>query len=188
MTSPRVFLLDGASGAGKTSLSFLVSDMREDTEFVPRYTTRPRRADSDEREYLFLTPQEFDQHIEHDDFIEYKHYEFGMSYGLPRQLLQSVLDRGKHALAIINLGNVEAAIKSLPTAITILINVPHDTLRERLHQRSTHNDDQIEERLRNARLVDNLYGFYDHVVENSGDLHDAAVSVSELIAKYNEDD
>jgi guanylate kinase len=57
VTDPRAFLLDGASGAGKTSLGLAVARERHDTVLIQRYTTRPRRGDSDEQEYIFVDRQ-----------------------------------------------------------------------------------------------------------------------------------
>src|SRR5947207_573768 len=61
LKAPRVFFLDGASGTGKTTLALMVASHRTDVSLIPRYTTRPKRADSDEREYIFVSKEEFEK-------------------------------------------------------------------------------------------------------------------------------
>lgn len=70
---PRVFLLDGASGAGKTSLALAIASRRSDTTFVQRFTTRPRRSESDDEEYVFVNRETFDSLAEDGQFIEFRH-------------------------------------------------------------------------------------------------------------------
>jgi guanylate kinase len=181
VTDPRVFLLDGASGAGKTSLGLAVARARHDTVLIRRYTTRPRRVESDEQEYIFVDQAEFNRLAAAAAFIEYRHYEFGMSYGLPADTVQDALSHGKHALAIINLGNVVAAKTSLPRAVTILIDVSVSVIYRRLLGRGTHRPDQIAERLKNAAMVAEFRPFYDYIVDNSESLESAVMSINRII-------
>jgi ribose 1,5-bisphosphokinase len=178
---PRVFLLDGASGAGKTSLGLAVARARRDTVLILRYTTRPRRVESDEQEYIFVDQTEFDRQAAAGAFIEYRHYEFGMSYGLPADAVKDALGNGKHALAIINLGNVAVAKMSLPAAVTILIDVPVSVIRRRLLDRGIHRADQVAERLKNAAMVAELRPCYDYIVDNSGSLESAVMAIDKII-------
>ncbi len=182
---PRAFLLDGASGAGKTSLGLQVASERDDVVFIPRYTTRTRRADTDEREYIFVDQEEFDHLASSGAFLEYRHYDFGMSYGLPRDAIELILNKGMNALAIINLGNVIEAKKSMPSAVSILIDVPMDVLRDRLLKRGVHRPDQIAERLRNARTVASFRDKYDFTVANAESLESAVSAIEDIIDHRN---
>jgi phosphonate metabolism protein PhnN/1,5-bisphosphokinase (PRPP-forming) len=181
---PRIFLLDGASGAGKTSLGLQVASERSDALFIPRYTTRPKRADSDEEEYVFVDQREFDRLVAIGAFIEYRHYEFGMSYGLPSDTVQRALASGKNALAILNLGHSVQAKSSLPAAVTILIDVPIDVIHKRLLSRGTHRPDQVAERLKNAAAVEEFRASYDYTVENSASLESAVKAINMIIDRH----
>ena len=178
---PRVFLLDGASGAGKTSVGMAVARARRDTALILRYTTRPRRVESDEQEYIFVDRAEFDRLVAAGAFIEYRHYEFGMSYGLSADAVRNALSNGKHALAIINLGNVTAAKTSLPTAVTILIDAPLSVIHRRLLERGAHRADQVAERLKNAAMVAEFRPCYDYIVDNSESLESAVMAINQII-------
>ncbi len=118
-------MLDGPSAAGKTTLALAVARKAPNLVFVPRYTTRSRRAaHSDREEYVFVGADEFQDMIRRDDFIEHRAYEFGMSYGLPWKSINDVLDGGKNAICIVNLDRVQVLKSRLPEAIAISCTCP----------------------------------------------------------------
>src|ERR1700674_1226466 len=80
-----LFLLDGASCSGKSTLvDRLTGDHTLPIELVLRYSTRERRPDDQpHREYLFVSRDRFLTLAHAGGFIEYRDFQFGMSYGLP---------------------------------------------------------------------------------------------------------
>ena len=79
-----LFLLDGASCSGKSTLVDRLSNGAGAVDLVPRYSTRERRQDDQRRrEYIFVSPESFRARAEAGAFIEYRDFLFGMSYGLP---------------------------------------------------------------------------------------------------------
>ena len=184
-SKPPIFLLDGASCTGKTTLATRLSqrpDLR--LSLVPRYSTRkPRGGPGVEPEYIFVSSQEFRGLAMAGAFIEYRDFMFGMSYGLPWEQTISPVLRGERAIGIIDLGNVRHVKSVLPEAITILIEAGPDTLRRRLLARGYSRREEIEERLENARKVKFYEGFYDHVVPNDeGMLEQAEEQIAAIIA------
>lgn len=182
-----LFLLDGASCSGKTTLAHrLASNKDLHLKFVPRYCTRkPRKKESRKSEYIFLSSKEFYDLATSGGFIEYRDFKFGMSYGLPWKQAISPLLAGSNALGIISLGNVRHVKKVLPEAVTILVNASEDTIRKRLVVRGFNNNDQIEERVENARTVDSYKVFYDYVVDNEDSmLEKAESSIKQIIISH----
>jgi guanylate kinase len=163
-----LFLLDGASCSGKSTLvDRLAADATLPLELVLRYSTRQRRPDDQpRREYLFVSRERFLELARAGGFIEYRDFQFGMSYGLPWAEAFAPLLKGRHGLAIINLGNVRHVKALLPEAVTILVDAPLETIRQRLIARGVNTPEQIEERLTNAARVEMYRPFYDHVVRN----------------------
>jgi guanylate kinase len=171
-----LFLLDGASCSGKsTLLDRLTGDDTLPIDLVVRYSTRERRPDDQpRREYLFVSRDRFLTLARAGGFIEYRDFQFGMSYGLPWAEAFAPLLAGRHALGIINLGNVSHVKALLPEAVTILVDAPLATIRQRLIARGVNTPEQIEERLANAARVETYRPFYDHVVRNDdGTLREA---------------
>jgi len=179
-----LFLLDGASCSGKSTLVDRLTAGAGAVDLVPRYSTRERRQDDQRRrEYIFVSPDAFRARAESGAFIEYRDFLFGMSYGLPWAEAFAPLLEGRPALGVINLGNVEHVKKLVPEAVTILVDASLDTIRHRLVARGVNTSEQIEERLANAARVQDFRKFYDHVVTNEeGGLGAAEAKLRQLIA------
>ena len=161
-----LFLLDGASCSGKSTLvDRVTADETLPIDLIPRCSTRERRRD-DRREYLFVSREEFVEMARAGGFIEYRDFQFGMSYGLPWADAFAPLLAGRHGLAVINLGNVRHVKALLPEAVTILVDAPLTTIRQRLLNRGVNTPEQIDERLANAARVEAYRPFYDYVIRN----------------------
>jgi guanylate kinase len=180
----RLFLLDGASCSGKSTLVDRLTNGEGAVDLVPRYSTRERRQDDQRRrEYIFVSPDVFRTRAEAGAFIEYRDFLFGMSYGLPWAEAFTPLIEGRPALGVINLGNVEHVKALLPEAVTILVDASLDTIRHRLVARGVNTTEQIDERLTNAARVQDFRGFYDYVVRNEeGGLSEAEMTLRDVIA------
>ena len=179
-----LFLLDGASCSGKSTLVDRLTADPAFLELVPRYCTRERRTDDQRRrEYIFVGHDDFRARAAAGGFIEYRDFQFGMSYGLPwAEALTPPLE-GRAALSVINLGNVEHVKTLLPEAVTILVDASLETIRRRLVSRGVNNQEQIEERLGNAARVQEFRKFYDYVVTNEeGALTEAESFLRNLIS------
>ena len=179
-----LFLLDGASCSGKSTLvDRLTADPRA-LELVPRYCTRERRIDDERRrEYVFVSHDAFRERAAAGAFIEYRDFQFGMSYGLPWAEALMPLLEGRPALGVINLGNVEHVKALFPEAVCILVDASLDTIRRRLVARGVNTREQIDERLGNAARVQEFRKFYDFVVTNEeGGLTEAETYLRNLIA------
>ena len=178
-----LFLLDGASSSGKSTLVDRLTGDPTFLELVPRYCTRERRKDDQgRREYLFVPHETFRERAQAGAFIEYRDFQFGMSYGLPWAEAITPLLQGHAALGVINLGNVEYAKALLPEAVTVLVDASLETIRRRLVLRGVNTPEQIDERLGNAARVQEFRKFYDYVVTNEeGVLNEAEAFLRNLI-------
>lgn len=178
--------LDGASGTGKTTLAhMLTQDEDLNITLVPRFSTREPRPEITESEYVFVKRDEFERLAQNGELLEFRDFDFGMSYGISWQHLTEPLLQGKNALGIINLGSVRHIKKILPEALAILMYASSDTLRSRLVRRGLNNEAQIAERLESSKLAESYRPFYDHVVHNEeGDLQNAYDELKRVISEY----
>ena len=179
-----LFLLDGASCSGKSTLVDRLTSDPQFLELVPRYSTRERRLDDQRRrEYIFVSHESFRERATAGAFMEYHDFQFGMSYGLPWAEAFTPLLDGRAALGVINLGNVEYVKALVPEAVTILVDASLETIRRRLIARGLNTQEQIDERLSNAARVQNYRKFYDFVVTNEeGVLNEAEAFLRNLVA------
>jgi guanylate kinase/adenylate cyclase class IV len=160
--------LDGPSCSGKTTLARRVlADRDLRLQLIPRYCTRkPRPGERGASEYVFVSRDRFSRLAEAGAFIEYRDFQFGMSYGLPWKQAVSAVRAGSNAIGIMNLGSIRHVKRVFPEAVTILVTASEDTIRKRLLERGVNTTAQIEERIQNARLAPSYVPWYDYVVHN----------------------
>lgn len=163
----RLVVLDGPSSAGKSTItSLLFQEEGLGLEFVKRYTTRdPRPGDDVEGNYIFVNHEQFQTMEDRGEFIEVRHFQFGMSYGLRFADIDDVLDQGKNALAIISLGNVDLIREHYTDAIGVFVTAPLADIEARLRARGA-DENKVQERLENASKATQFEHRYDYVVVN----------------------
>ena len=164
-----LFLLDGASCVGKTTLAQKLRTHPDlSLAFAPRYCTRqPREGEHrGSSDYVFVTRQEFGSIAASGGFLEYRDFKFGMSYGLRWEEAVGPLLRQQDVVGIMDLGTIRHVNWVMPEAVTVLITASEDTIRARLERRGVHEETHIEERLDNARLAREYAPFYDHVLDH----------------------
>jgi predicted adenylyl cyclase CyaB len=182
-----LIFVDGASGTGKTTLAHMLTQDKDlNISLVPRFSTRaPRLQESTETEYVFVKRDEFERLAQSGELLEFRDFDFGMSYGLAWPHLVEAVLQGKNALGIINLGSVRHVEQVLPEALTILMYASSETLRSRLVRRGVNNEEQIAERLTSAKLADSYRPYYDCVINNEeGGLEKAYDELREVISKH----
>ena len=134
--------------------------------FCHRVTTRPRREAESDADYRFITAEEFQRLEKSNGLAAWRHFEFGMSYGLPREPVEAALQKNCSVLCLIDLGTIEEAKSCWPQAIGVLLYAPLEQLERRLKARHSHSQAQIRERLENAERVWEKRHLYDHVILN----------------------
>lgn len=181
----KLFVIDGPSGSGKsTILKALEREPAFELKHVKRLTTREMRpGDEAEDNYEFVTEEEFRRMTEAGEFLEWKDYLFGMSYGTPRKEVESLLDAGRNTIAIINLGSLPKVKEAVPDVVGIFITSRLEDLESRLRARGNHTEEQIAERLGNAAAASRYEPLYDYVVSNDdGRLHKCLDEVKRIVA------
>lgn len=171
-----IVLLDGASASGKSTIkNRLLADPAFDFHYVPRYTTRAQRADDAvSTDYIFMTPADFRQRELAGELLEWRHFLFGMSYGLGWPEIRLGMASGKNLLAVMNLGNVRDVKRQLPESVCVLVDAPLDQIERRLRARGLNTEEEIAERVGNARHAKAAAHEYDLVCANHDGAGDAA--------------
>ena len=175
-------VLSSPSGAGKTTLVNLLSE-QDNFEISISHTTRqPRPNETRDKDYYFVSDQEFKRLIKNEEFLEYAKV-FNNYYGTTRTPVIDKLNKGKNVLFDIDWqGADQIKNKNLDfKLITFFILPPSkEILFERLSNRDMKDKLIVEERMKQFER-DMLHWInYDYVVINE-ELEECYLKIYNLI-------
>jgi guanylate kinase len=167
MRPAPVIVVTGPSGAGKGTLIAELLRRLPRLEHSISATTRERRpGEQDGREYWFLTPEEFERHVQARDFVEHVTFVSGSRYGTLRSELERIGRTGRVCVLELETMGALWVKRTVPDAYTIFISAPVAELERRLRERATETHAEIGERLRLAHEQLEQAGEFDYVVVN----------------------
>ncbi|MBO9153190.1 guanylate kinase [Chitinophaga sp. GCM10012297] len=169
MSSHKIIIITAPSGAGKTTIvKRLLREMPELAFSISAATRTPRETEVHGRDYYFLSADEFQQHIDNNDFAEYEMVYAGKYYGTLKSELERIWEKGQYPMVDIDVkGALSIKEKYHGAALTIFIQPPSlDALRVRLSERGTETQASLDERLGKARYELSFAREFDHIVVN----------------------
>jgi guanylate kinase len=161
-----LFVLSAPSGTGKDSVIHALKQ-RMDFYVVPSVTTRsPRSGESEGNPYSFVSQQEFEQLVAHNELLEYANVH-GNWYGQPLKPILDNLCAGNDVLLKIDVQGAATIRKKVSGAIFIFL-VPDslEELAQRLTQRQTETETERRRRLTDAQSELAEKDWYDYVIPN----------------------
>ena len=167
MDKGRLFVISGPSGTGKGTLCKLLLDEVEAALSVSMTTRGPRPGETDGKDYIFTTHEEFERFIASDGFLEYAGV-YGNYYGTPRQRVMDKLAEGADVILEIDTQGAFQIKDKCPGAVLIFILPPSmEELRRRLEGRGSETEDAIKLRLGETLKEIMTIGKYDYYVVNT---------------------
>lgn len=177
----KVFVITGPSGVGKGTLISQLLERVPGLELSVSATTRePRDGEVDGVNYHFLTPEEFDQRIEREDFLEFATYS-GNRYGTLRSEVRKRLDAGHSVVLEIEVQGARQVRAAMRESIQVFIAPPDPAvLRQRLESRGADSAEAIDARLEVAEQELAAQGEFAYCVTNA-DLGKAADELEQIV-------
>ena len=177
-----MIILSSPSGAGKTTLVKMLSDIDNFEISISHTTRRPRPNEIYNEDYFFVSEDEFKRLIKNEEFLEYAKV-FNNFYGTSRSPVINKLDKGKNILFDIDWqGADQIKNKKLDyKLITFFILPPSkEVLFERLSNRDMKDKLIAEERMKQFGRDVLHWINYDYVVINE-DLENCYSKIFSLI-------
>ncbi|MBO7128368.1 MAG: guanylate kinase [Prevotella sp.] len=184
----KLIIISAPSGTGKSTIIGWL--MREHPElnlaFSISCTSRaPRGTEQNGVEYFFLTPEEFRQRIDNDEFLEYEEVYEGRFYGTLKTQVERQLEAGQNVVFDVDVkGGVNIKKYYGDEALSIFIQPPSIAeLRRRLEGRGTDAPEVIDQRIARAEFELTFADKFDKVVVND-DLAVAEADTLELVQAF----
>lgn len=130
-----VLIIAGPSGAGKTVVAKAIVDADPRFTFLRSTTTRAKRGDAHDDEYLYATEDEFLAAVARGEFVEHMNYG-GCLYGTTKAEMNAAFDRGQIPLLVLDLCGVESLSRADGYAdCSVYVYADLDTVEKRLYDR-----------------------------------------------------
>ena len=184
----KMLIVSAPSGSGKSTIVQWL--MKEHPElklyFSISCTSRaPRGTEQNGVEYFFLTPEEFRQRIENNEFLEYEEVYENRFYGTLKQQVENQREAGQNVVFDVDVkGGINIKKYYDDEALSLFIQPPSvDELRRRLTGRGTDTAEAIEERLAKAEYELTFAPLFDRIVVND-DLETAKQEALQIINDF----
>lgn len=184
----KLIIISAPSGTGKsTIISWLMKEHKElNLAYSISCTSRPPRgSEQNGVDYFFLSPEEFRERIENDEFLEFEEVYTDRFYGTLKSQVETQLEAGQNVIFDVDVkGGVNIKKFYGDKALSIFIQPPSiNTLRRRLEGRATDAPEVIEQRLERAAFELTFADKFDKVVINDI-LEYAEADTLELIENF----
>ena len=182
----KLIIISAPSGSGKsTIINYLISKGLPLGFSISATSRAPRGTEKNGVEYYFLTPDEFLQKIQNDEFLEYEEVYKDKFYGTLKSEVDRIADSGKTAVFDVDVkGGVNIKKFYGERALSVFIQPPSiNELRARLEGRGTDAPEVINDRIKRAEFELSYADKFDHVIIND-DLQKAEKEAYELISSF----
>ena len=184
----RLIIVSAPSGSGKsTSVQYL---MKEHPEFRLAFsisaTSRPPRGEEKNGvEYFFLSPEEFRQRIQNNEFLEYEEVYPDRFYGTLKEQVDKQLEAGQNVVFDVDVkGGCNIKKFYGERALSLFIQPPSiEELRRRLEGRNTDSAEQIKIRLDKAEYEMSFAPQFDRILIND-DLEKAKQEAIRILTEF----
>jgi len=177
-----MFVLSSPSGAGKTTLSRLLTERMPGLKMSVSATTRPKRpGEIDGRDYLFVDKVRFEEMVKRHELLEWATV-FDHRYGTPRAPVEAALAAGRDVLFDIDWqGTQQLREKARADVVSVFILPPSATeLEKRLNSRAQDSQEVIRSRMSRASHEMSHWAEYDYIVINR-DIDEAFAEVQSIL-------
>ena len=182
----KLFIFSAPSGSGKTTIVRRLLNKNIGLEFSVSATNRPKRKnETDGKDYYFLSTDDFKKKIAKDKFVEWEEVYKNRFYGTLKNELQRIWNKGKHVVFDVDvIGGLNIKREYPIKALSIFVMSPSiKVLEQRLRNRSTDSNEDIETRVAKAKKELEYANHFDLTILNN-DLEQAVNEAKEAVINF----
>jgi guanylate kinase len=182
----KLIIITAPSGAGKTSITRYLLKKFPQLAFSVSATTRPRRDyEKNGIDYYFVSTEDFQQKIQHGEFVEWEMVYEGKYYGTLKSELLRIWGQGQIPMLDIDVKGAIHVQQQYPGSnLAIFIEPPSiDELKRRLQSRGTESSETLLDRVNKASYELSFKQHFKQLIFND-DLEKASKKASQLVEEF----
>lgn len=183
----KIIIIAAPSGAGKTSVvRHLLKSMPDKLAFSISCATRqPRNNEQHGVDYYFISPDEFKDRINTNEFAEWEMVYAGKYYGTLKSELQRIWNLQKTPLLDVDVkGGLNVQSQYPKQSLSLFIEPPSIAeLEKRLRSRGTETPESLRSRISKASYELTFKSKFDHIIVNDK-LERACAEAENLVREF----
>ncbi len=183
----KLIIFSAPSGSGKTTIVRHLLTKYNNLGFSISACTRDRRGRNEMhgKDYYFLSPDEFKQRIDNNEFVEWEEVYPGGYYGTLKAEIERLWSEGKHVIFDVDVkGGLKLKEYFGDRALAIFVKAPsEDAIKERLMMRGTETEDSLSKRLFKVKFEMSFQDRFDVILVNDH-LETALAKAEELLENF----
>lgn len=186
MKQGKLIIFSAPSGAGKTTIVKHLLNKFDNLSFSISATTRELRGDeTNEKDYYFISKEEFLHKVAHQEFVEFEEVYSGTFYGTLRSEIERIWNTGNHVIFDIDVeGGLRLKRKFEDDALAIFVQPPSlEVLKERLAGRGTDSEEKLQERYAKVEKELAYADKFDVILKNF-ELEKACAEAEQLVGDF----
>jgi guanylate kinase len=183
----KLIIFSAPSGSGKTTIVRHLLSKYNNLGFSISACTRDRRGRNEVhgKDYYFLTPDDFKQRIDNNEFVEWEEVYPGGYYGTLKSEIERLWAAGKHVIFDVDVkGGLKLKEYFGERALAIFVKAPsEEAIKERLMMRGTETEDSLSKRLFKVKFEMSFQDRFDVILVNDN-LEAALTKAEELVENF----
>ena len=182
----KAVIISAPSGAGKTTLVNKLLEAKLPLLFSISACSRfPRKGEKDEKDYYFLSIEEFKEKIKAQDFVEWEEVYKGNFYGTLKKEIERIWEEKKHVVFDVDVvGCISLKEYFKENSISIFIKPPSmEVLSKRLKKRNTEDRKSIKNRLEKSFEEMKSIDKFDKIIVND-ELNISTKNIIETVEEF----